>query len=103
MGYYAPLLTKRQSEVKHCFSEDKSSRPPAWDRRAGQGGPGSLSKPWFFPGHRVAYTVRRNLLVECCGAENVRRPFGGQRADRKSTRLNSSHPSISYAVFCLKK
>src|SRR6266487_6101140 len=31
-----------------------------------------------------------------------RRPLrrGG---DRKSTRLNSSHPSISYAVFCLKK
>src|SRR5438876_5974192 len=26
-----------------------------------------------------------------------------QRRDRKSTRLNSSHPSISYAVFCLKK
>src|SRR5690348_17468828 len=26
-----------------------------------------------------------------------------QDADRKSTRLNSSHPSISYAVFCLKK
>src|SRR4051794_41375405 len=25
------------------------------------------------------------------------------RGDRKSTRLNSSHPSISYAVFCLKK
>src|SRR5207249_11951458 len=37
-------------------------------------------------------------------------PVGGQRADfvdaardRKSTRLNSSHVSISYAVFCLKK
>src|SRR5699024_12686353 len=29
------------------------------------------------------------------------RPQGG--ADRKSTRLNSSHVSISYAVFCLKK
>src|SRR4051794_41568202 len=27
----------------------------------------------------------------------------GGRPDRKSTRLNSSHPSISYAVFCLKK
>src|SRR5438876_7671162 len=26
-----------------------------------------------------------------------------QLRDRKSTRLNSSHPSISYAVFCLKK
>src|SRR5690348_17514300 len=30
------------------------------------------------------------------------RPLRRQR-DRKSTRLNSSHPSISYAVFCLKK
>src|SRR6266487_6158756 len=29
------------------------------------------------------------------------RTFPGQ-LDRKSTRLNSSHPSISYAVFCLK-
>src|SRR5438876_4470915 len=28
-------------------------------------------------------------------------PGGGE--DRKSTRLNSSHPSTSYAVFCLKK
>src|SRR6266581_5697530 len=27
----------------------------------------------------------------------------GGAADRKSTRLNSSHPSTSYAVFCLKK
>src|SRR6266568_224606 len=27
----------------------------------------------------------------------------GQAPDRKSTRLNSSHSSISYAVFCLKK
>src|SRR6266487_593899 len=28
---------------------------------------------------------------------------GRLHLDRKSTRLNSSHPSISYAVFCLKK
>src|SRR3712207_7908547 len=28
---------------------------------------------------------------------------GGLRRDRKSTRLNSSHANISYAVFCLKK
>src|SRR5690348_17542070 len=32
-------------------------------------------------------------------AELLPKMFG----DRKSTRLNSSHPSISYAVFCLKK
>src|SRR2546422_7342196 len=29
--------------------------------------------------------------------------LAGQRGDRKSTRLNSSHGYISYAVFCLKK
>src|SRR6266581_1998943 len=32
-----------------------------------------------------------------------RGPCSAARRDRKSTRLNSSHPSISYAVFCLKK
>src|SRR5699024_12822755 len=34
------------------------------------------------------------------GGQRVRQIFG---PDRKSTRLNSSHVSISYAVFCLKK
>src|SRR3712207_8520052 len=29
--------------------------------------------------------------------------FAGSTVDRKSTRLNSSHANISYAVFCLKK
>src|SRR5690348_18436845 len=33
----------------------------------------------------------------------LRHPGFPGRSDRKSTRLNSSHPSISYAVFCLKK
>src|SRR5947209_8950715 len=33
--------------------------------------------------------------------DHDRRPLG--RQDRKSTRLNSSHANISYAVFCLKK
>src|SRR5699024_12048443 len=31
------------------------------------------------------------------------RGYGNRWIDRKSTRLNSSHVSISYAVFCLKK
>src|SRR3989454_2614106 len=39
----------------------------------------------------------RPVLVQA-QAEN-----GPQRGDRKSTRLNSSHLVISYAVFCLKK
>src|SRR2546429_4852188 len=33
----------------------------------------------------------------------INRPCDQQAADRKSTRLNSSHGYISYAVFCLKK
>src|SRR4051794_41466636 len=40
------------------------------------------------------------------GAETEGQRVDPRRADaqdRKSTRLNSSHPSISYAVFCLKK
>src|SRR5690242_21495916 len=40
-----------------------------------------------------------------CGGERGDRGRGEDPAhgDRKSTRLNSSHMSISYAVFCLKK
>src|SRR5690348_17684039 len=38
---------------------------------------------------------------ELDGAHEQRSPV--RCRDRKSTRLNSSHPSISYAVFCLKK
>src|SRR5215510_3580001 len=38
------------------------------------------------------------------GAEHEQQPAQhGSRRDRKSTRLNSSHVAISYAVFCLKK
>src|SRR5690606_41707589 len=36
-------------------------------------------------------------------AVHPRRGRGPVRRDRKSTRLNSSHVKISYAVFCLKK
>src|SRR3712207_7418162 len=35
--------------------------------------------------------------------DHTRRSELGRRLDRKSTRLNSSHANISYAVFCLKK
>src|SRR3712207_8367633 len=35
-------------------------------------------------------------------AVHVHVPVGGKPVDRKSTRLNSSHANISYAVFCLK-
>src|SRR2546426_3961143 len=43
-----------------------------------------------------SYEVSENL-------ERIQRPGGERAQDRKSTRLNSSHLVISYAVFCLKK
>src|SRR2546430_13412185 len=39
--------------------------------------------------------------IQCLAASAAREWFPSQ--DRKSTRLNSSHSQISYAVFCLKK
>src|SRR5207245_9858687 len=56
---------------------------------------------------------KRNLVVQLAIRHGRRRRCGGLRRanpqtrhrlrDRKSTRLNSSHGSISYAVFCFKK
>src|SRR5207249_7461321 len=58
--------------------------------------PGALSLPRGFLEMRVEEAVpdKNTPVVAYCGS--------GTR-DRKSTRLNSSHVSISYAVFCLKK
>src|SRR3712207_7282497 len=55
----------------------------------------------------VPVDLQRRCHVNCRGLQEAR----GRRsqaarstpADRKSTRLNSSHANISYAVFCLKK
>src|SRR2546427_1593506 len=44
------------------------------------------------------YWRPRNRRLEC-----LLQPRRRQDRDRKSTRLNSSHSQISYAVFCLKK
>src|SRR3712207_7765394 len=45
---------------------------------------------------------QRDLMAATVGVEISSRR-AEQRKDRKSTRLNSSHANISYAVFCLKK
>src|SRR5699024_11841048 len=53
-------------------------------------------------GDRHRHQIVRGQQLRDLGQSRVRRQrldFG----DRKSTRLNSSHVSISYAVFCLKK
>src|SRR5689334_23975712 len=57
--------------------------------------------------HRPVKSDDERLLWFARAFQEIGREFGftpGRTlADRKSTRLNSSHSSISYAVFCLKK
>src|SRR3712207_7603248 len=54
---------------------------------------------------RRRHANARDLDPRLAGAPAGERAAGGprRRQDRKSTRLNSSHANISYAVFCLKK
>src|SRR3712207_8267567 len=78
-------------------------------RRRGGPGPG----PGTHQGSNRAMKLRVLLvLVLVCallaGGASCRQELraeerGKVRVDRKSTRLNSSHANISYAVFCLKK
>src|SRR3712207_6946613 len=54
----------------------------------------------------VSYLIVRDLAHEKVFAKSLETlgvNWGTAALDRKSTRLNSSHANISYAVFCLKK
>src|SRR5437870_10928477 len=58
------------------------------------------------PARPVARSRRRRRRTHATNRARGVRSHGEQplrRQDRKSTRLNSSHVAISYAVFCLKK
>src|SRR5260221_9068313 len=67
------------------------------------------------PGRDISAAIRRDRAVEpdrlytlalpdyVVENESQRKSLGLSGIDRKSTRLNSSHTVISYAVFCLKK
>src|SRR5699024_11475897 len=50
-----------------------------------------------------ALREQRRVLNELVEDEEINEVTALKLRDRKSTRLNSSHVSISYAVFCLKK
>src|SRR5687768_17637694 len=50
----------------------------------------------------VGYSMTDHMRSEAVW-EAMRQGIVNQKQDRKSTRLNSSHGYISYAVFCLKK
>src|SRR5437762_7172642 len=68
---------------------------------------------WFCPAETLRCRANRRCFSDSPGASEkslllrttpcFRRGNASLRPDRKSTRMNSSHRCISYAVFCLKK
>src|SRR5216684_5721202 len=53
--------------------------------------------------HSASRSMSLSSLTEATGQPSSRASGTPEPSDRKSTRLNSSHGYISYAVFCLKK
>src|SRR3712207_8295105 len=79
---YTTLFRSWAAEMAVCAAEDEPGPAGSWIAGAvGLGAAGTV-------------TTGAGRLAEVDGAD---------AADRKSTRLNSSHANISYAVFCLKK
>src|SRR5207245_10308213 len=85
---YLPQRSARHQPPLHSFPTRRSS---------------DLKKA-LTPGGLVSAGIRWRLLRHLAlGVETAFVTGTTTNADRKSTRLNSSHGSISYAVFCLKK
>src|SRR5438876_6285731 len=95
LAHALPQIRSGQSRVRFGKGEKEDIcglfQPP---------GPGQLlsDRPEKFAclGQEQPCNKARHLAEACQGMGTL------ERRDRKSTRLNSSHPSISYAVFCLK-
>src|SRR5699024_11295505 len=91
-----------------CFLESRPLTPPLFPyttlfRSAGRAGGFVVSDPEFAAQFKQYIEGRQprcdiGLISRCRRDREV-----VTERDRKSTRLNSSHVSISYAVFCLKK
>src|SRR5205814_8724066 len=84
------LSCSRAHRDLHSFPTRRSSDLSDRRRRAGES---RASSTW-----RRSSGGRRKVAIEAMLMIKQNHP-----ADRKSTRLNSSHLGISYAVFCLKK
>src|SRR5437868_13810662 len=85
--------------VRFVNKSGNAAHAPSEDGRGGGEAAHAENNLWFE--RAVDGSTKRKACAESPDkTQNRRREW---RRDRKSTRLNSSHVSISYAVFCLKK
>src|SRR5690348_17487447 len=89
-----PYTTLFRSHVAEVDAITPQVEAMAGDTLSGVGRGGMASK---LAAAKIATAAGCDVIIAKGSSEH---PIA---ADRKSTRLNSSHPSISYAVFCLKK
>src|SRR5437899_6005440 len=85
---------RRQMARRGRSSRGKTSRKGSLETRVNSSG-----YQQFKDHHTGSWTLTHRRVAE----KLVGGPIFPGREDRKSTRLNSSHLGISYAVFCLKK
>src|SRR5690606_40558021 len=92
------LLEMRVRHRNEHYSASLARLIPPVATRLDQGGEQAVAVKSLLPGDLIR--VASGATIPCDGVVEA-----GQGAviDRKSTRLNSSHVKISYAVFCLKK
>src|SRR5438876_9195400 len=81
-----------------------AQRPPAIRRHQQRPQSGKAVRGHKPPGDQLGQSLLDLRAQQPGGVDEVAEEQSAARLeDRKSTRLNSSHPSISYAVFCLIK
>src|SRR2546430_8800212 len=106
MSYFFFFFSSRRRHTRFdCdWSSDVCSSDLEADSRAGLSSAFSLRYRQGLARSRTPSTTRwlpPDPLI--AAPARLRPPAGQPSGDRKSTRLNSSHSQISYAVFCLKK
>src|SRR5258705_2883858 len=86
---YTTLFRSVQHDVRRARERAATEKHPVRRRRRG--------------GQVVEQSLRRQRPFRKAGFFEVLEKARFAKGDRKSTRLNSSHLGISYAVFCLEK
>src|SRR5947209_7697780 len=106
LGHYALLLA-----AGGCLFLTNLGGPALWDIDEGRNATAALemheSGNWIVPTFNGKLRSHKPVLLYWLQAAAYAvfgaTEFAARLPDRKSTRLNSSHANISYAVFCLKK